>query len=199
MAQHPIVIEYPLGLVKGYIPDSITSKIGGIKETRVYLNVQTYPWEKSSILLRPHALSWLFPYDAQAKDITNQAESVAAYRRYEPLLVYAIDDVSREVLPLTEAHISIHPGHLGGQEYNIVASPPSMKLIRKPEAFYSLVIYGGKTAITRHIFLTPKQCELLQLVFAPEARIYKADEFIELLTTGWRDFFVRMGILPALE
>lgn len=198
IAQHPIVIEYSLDLVKGYIPVGIISKISEIKETRVYLNVQTCPWEKSGVLLRPHALSWLFPYGTQAKDIASEAQSEVAYRRYEPLLVYTVDDISRELLPSNKVHISIHPKLLIGDQYNIIASPPNMDLRYKSEAFFSLVIYGGKAVITRHIFLTPDQCDKLQQVFAPKAKTYKANEFIELLTLGWRDFLVRMGILPPL-
>ena len=49
-------------------------------------------------------------------------------------------------------------------------------------------------AVTRHIFLTPEQCERLHQIFQPHAKVYRADEFAELLTPGWKDFLISMGI-----
>lgn len=182
----PVVIEYDYDAHKAYIPESITKIAEGLA-TRLYLNVQDNPWDGNQILLRPHAIRWMFPSDNH---------------NYAAVTVYGVDDAGQEIVNETS---SVHPHptrDLLGRTF-IQASPSNVMILKnidhnKEKAFYSIVVYGGKAAITRHIFLTSEQCAKLQEVFIPDAKAYKANEFEELLTPGWRDFLVRMDILPPL-
>jgi hypothetical protein len=185
--EQPIVIEYDYDAYKEDVPESI-KKIAEGCATRLYLNVQDNTWNGNQILLRPHAMRWMFPSDNN---------------NYGAVRAYGVDDAGQEIVNETS---SVYPHSTRDllQRTFIQASPPNVMVLKnvdpkKEMAFYSVVVYGRKAAITRHIFLTPEQREQLQLVFVPDAKAYKADEFQEFLKPGWRDFLFRMGIPPSLE
>lgn len=178
--QQPVVVEYDYKQYAEYIPDAIRRIVGGAT-AKLYLNVQDNPWKGNQILLRPHAIQWMFP--------SNDAS-------YTGVRAYAVKDDGIVILDET-SRIRIHPNQ--GQT---VASPPEIMILKslsheREQAFYSVVVYNGKVAITRHVFLTPDQCDLFRAIFDPEAREYERKEFEELLTHKWRNFLISSGILPA--
>ena len=177
LEKHPVVIEYKYSDFENNIPPSIKNLVAG-KNPRLFLNVQDNPWNGNQLLLRPHAIQWMFPSD----DFN-----------FTGVQVYAVDDTGQEILQNHSGSVHIHPA-----DKQIVASPNNMLLQKidhtKPIAFYSAVVYNGMAAVTRHIFLTPEQCEKLQNKFDPGRRTYNSAEFIELLTSRWKDFLIRVSI-----
>jgi hypothetical protein len=180
--QQPVVIEYAYDDYQQHVPVAIKDFLGAIIP-RLYLNVQDNPWNGNQILLRPHAMKWMFESDSQ---------------NYGGVRVYAVDDADQDIVNETS---SVYP-HFTTDYYQrrfVQASPPGVMILKninhtEAKAFYSVVVSNGMAAVTRHIFLTPEQCEPLQQVFQPHAKVYRADEFAELLTPGWKDFLISMGI-----
>lgn len=178
--RHPLVVEYKLDAVQSMIPAKILDIVKGISvdKTKVYLNVQENQWGGSQILLRPHGMEWMFPNVQQ---------------NYKGVFAYAEKD-NGEILLNETSSVHTHDG---------VASPSGVMVLDpgggtkisfvNPEAFYSVVIYDSKAAITRHIFLTEAMRLKFEEVFFNNP-LTGLNTFVELLTPTWQDFLSKYGI-----
>lgn len=181
----PLAIEYLF--TERFIPGVILSFIHNLgiadAQVRFYLNVQENQGNSKQILLRPHALFWMFPN---------------GNKNYAKAGAFAIKD-NGEVLVDEVSSVCLHDD---------VASPGSVMVLdpggaaakfssTQPEAFYSLVVYGGRAAITRHIFITNAMRDLFQVRFQQKNPLPSIEDFLPLLTVEWKQWFIDKGILPA--
>lgn len=176
-ASHPLVIKYAPDLCRDMLPDYIRTQLGAAPESNLFLNVQSNPWNGTPIQLRAHAFSDFFP------GMGGNYSGVSA-------LVCRGDGT---VLLNTTSSVHLHDG---------IASPSNFDIAGLDhthiEDFYSIVGYGGRTVITRHILLTVPTCEIFQeLLCTPVAPIVDRSSsfFAPLLGADYSNFLEVNGII----
>jgi hypothetical protein len=181
----PLAIEYLF--TERFIPGVILSFIHNLgiadAQVRFYLNVQENQWNSKQILLRPHALFWMFPN---------------GNKNYAKVGAFAIKD-NGEVLADEVSSVYLH-GDVASPSNVMILDPGGAAAkfsFTQPEAFYSLVVYGGRAAITRHIFITNAMRDLFQARFQQKNQLPSIEDFLPLLTVEWKQWFIDKGILPA--
>lgn len=147
-ASHPLVMRYNPETCREILPVYIRARLDAAGATcQLYLNVQSNPWNGTPILLRSHGFSDFFPAMGG-----NYAGVNALVCRGEGTALLS-----------TTSSVHLHDG---------VASPSNFAIAgldhTHTEDFYSIVDFGGRTVITRHLLLTVPACEIFQeLLCAP--------------------------------
>lgn len=177
-ASHPLVAQYSPSVVRDILPEFIRGRLDAAGDTcQLYLNVQDNPWNGTPILLRSHAFSTFFPAMGG-----NYAGVTAG--------VYRGDGT--ELLNTTSS-VHLHDG---------VASPSNFAIAgldhTRIEDFYSIVGYGGRSVITRHLLLTVPARQIFQeLLCAPvDAAVDRSLSFFSpLLGSDYATFLSSNGII----
>ncbi len=149
-------------------------------QVHVYLHIQENLWPDQEILLRPHALLWMFPN---------------GNKNYAKVGAFAIKD-NGDVLVDEVSSVHLH-GNVASPGGVMVLDPGGAAAkfsFAQPEAFYSLVVYGGRAAITRHIFITNAMRDLFQARFQQKNPLPSIEDFLPLLTVEWKQWFTDNGI-----
>ncbi len=148
-ACHPLVAKYDPATVREILPAFIRARLDAAAGCQLYLNVQDNPWKGTPIQLRAHAFSDFFPAMGG-----NYAGVTALVCRGDGTALFN-----------GTSSVHLHGG---------VASPSNFAIAglnyTHTEDFYSIVAYGGRTVITRHILLTvPVRENFQDLLCAPAA------------------------------
>ncbi len=175
-AAHPLIVNYTQEQSRKFLPETIQKIFASLDEsTKIYLNVQDNPWNGTQVEIRAHAYSDFFP----KMGANYQGVNVSVYR----------DDGT--IMNQSVGSVHLHDG---------IASPNNFginKLNSKiNEAFFSVVTYGGKSVVTRHILLTVKTREQFQNVFCSKAEDSRSPSFFgPLLSNQYAKFLESFGVM----
>jgi hypothetical protein len=176
-ASHPLVAKYNPGIVRDILPEFIRGQLDAAGATcQLYLNVQDNPWNGTPVLLRSHAFSDFFP---------------AMGGNYTGVTALVCRGDGTELLNTTSS-VHLHDG---------VASPSNFAIAgldhARNEDFYSIVGFGGRKVITRHLLLTVPTRQIFQdLLCAPSAPLIdrSLSFFSPLLGSDYATFLSTNGI-----
>ncbi len=177
-ASHPLVARYNPDNVREILPEFIRARLDAAGTTcQLYLNVQDNPWNGTQILLRSHGFSDFFP---------------AMGGNYAGVTALVCRGDGTGLLNTTSS-VHLHDG---------VASPNNFAIAgldhTRMEDYFSIVGYGGRTVITRHILLTVPAREIFQdLLCSPiNAAVCRSPSFFSpLLGSGYATFLSENGII----
>ncbi len=175
---HPLVVKYDPALCRDFLPEKILGKLdaAGVN-CQLFLNVQDNPWNGTLIQLRAHAFSDFFP---------------SMGGNYQGVNVVVCRSDATQLLSASSS-VHLHDG---------IASPSNFAISgldhKRIEDFYSIVTFGGRTIITRHILLTVAIREVFQTVFcAPAAQGTDRSPrfFTPLFKIDYSSFLQKNGII----
>lgn len=177
-SSHPLVARYSPDNVREILPEFIRTQLDTAGAScQLYLNVQDNPWNGTQVLLRSHAFSTFFP---------------AMGGNYTGVTALVCRDDGTALLNTTGS-VNLHDG---------VASPSNFAIAGLDhtgmEDFFSIVGYGGRTVITRHLLLTVPMRETFQeLLCAPaDAAVDRSLSFFSsLLGSSHVNFLAENGVI----
>jgi hypothetical protein len=175
-AAHPLIVKYTPALCHDLLPEFIQTKFEEFGPTcQLYLNVQDNPWNGTPVELRAHAFSDFFP----AMGGNYQGVSALVCREDGTVLHQSVSSVH------------LHDGIASPNNFNIGGLDHTHN-----EGFYSIVTYGGRSVITRHILLIVPAREIFQeLLCAGTAEDRSASFFAPLLASNYGDFLGIHGVI----
>lgn len=171
-ASHPLIIRYNPILhheeLQDVLPNFIRIRLEALGQaSQLFLNVQDNPWNGTPILLRPHAFSDFFP----GMGGNYQGVLAQVYHDNGGLLLDSISSVH------------LHDGVASPNNFHIAELDHAIN-----QAFYSVVTYGGRSVITRHILLTvPNRVRFQNYLCDPEVERTPAF-FTPLLSDNYGHF-----------
>ena len=180
VASHPLIVKYDPALhrdmLEGVLPEFIRGRLAALGNAcQLFLNVQDNPWNGTAIELRAHAFSDFFP----AMGGSYAGVSAQVCRGDGTMLLESISSVH------------LHDGVASPNNFNIAGLDHTVN-----EAFYSIVTYGGRSVITRHILLTVPARELFQGLLCTPTELDRSPSFFAImLGANYTDFLQHYGVI----